>query len=62
MNVPVADNRLPVLCRPSLGAPIEVHGTREHRIPLDRVEEIRVAFQIAAEANRPREERMRRDH
>ena len=61
MQVGVPDHGLPVRARPARGAGVEVDAARPEIGPLDRVEEIRVRLELAAQAGPIREVRVRRD-
>ena len=62
MNITVAHHRLAVLLCPSFGEEIEIQRRGKHRVVLDRVEQIGVAPQAAAQRMARRKERVRRDH
>ena len=61
MHVAVADHRLAVPVRPPFREGVEVHVRREHRIPLDGVEQACVLRQATAQRAAGWKERMRRD-
>ena len=61
MHIAVADDRLAVRTRPIYRAVVEVQLAREHRVVLDRVEEVGMAIERAPEAGGRRIEGVRRD-
>jgi hypothetical protein len=62
MHIAVTDDRFAMPPGPRLGARIEVETANEHRVALDSIEEIGMAFEVATQARACRKERMRRDH
>lgn len=61
MDVAVPDHRLAPPCRPAFGEAVEVHRRREHRVVLDRIEQIGVTIEKRPQAGRRGEVRMRGD-
>lgn len=61
VHVAVADHRLAAARGPALGEAVEIQPANEHRVELDRVEQIRVAIEIAPQTAGRRKEGVRRD-
>src|SRR5262245_66093614 len=62
MYVAVADHRLAMPSCPALPEHVEIRTPREHPIPLDGVEQMRVPGEGATQRAHRREEGMRRNH
>jgi hypothetical protein len=62
MHVTVADEWFAMPLRPALRAHVEVHGPREHRVPLDGVEQLRMPPEGSTQRAHRWKERVRRNH